>query len=140
MGDQRMTPQEMDKIMAAHFAAEAAHDVDAIVATLTDDVIHDAVGFPGGEVLRDHALIAQRYSQLFAASTDEEVEPVSRIYGKNFLVDECRYTARMTAEFPGLPAGQRVSFRLLHVCEFRDGKISRENVWQGPPIVPEAAA
>jgi hypothetical protein len=22
-----------------------------------------------------------------------------------------------------------VTFRLMHVCEFRDGRISRENVW-----------
>ena len=25
--------------------------------------------------------------------------------------------------------GRTVQFRILHVCEFRDGKISRENVW-----------
>ncbi len=32
--------------------------------------------------------------------------------------------------FLGVPGhGKTVSFRLLHVFEFRDGKISRENVW-----------
>jgi predicted ester cyclase len=29
--------------------------------------------------------------------------------------------------FPG--HGRRVSFRMLHVFEFRDGLISRENIW-----------
>jgi steroid delta-isomerase-like uncharacterized protein len=135
-----MTPDEMDKIMAAHFGAEAAHDLDAILATLTDDVVHDAVGFPGGDVLSgDQDAIAQRYARLFASFEAEEVEPVSRLYGENFLVDECLYRGRLIAEFFGLPGdGRRVSFRLLHVCEFRDGRISRENVWQGPPIMAPA--
>jgi predicted ester cyclase len=30
----------------------------------------------------------------------------------------------------GLPGnGRRITFRILHVFEFRDGLISRENVW-----------
>jgi predicted ester cyclase len=30
----------------------------------------------------------------------------------------------------GAPGGERrASFRILHILEFRDGKISRENVW-----------
>ena len=130
-----MTPDEMDVVLDAHFTAEARHDLDAILATLTDDVVHDAVGFPDGEVLRDHHEIATRYAQLFAAIEDATVEPVSRLYGDNFVVDECRYSGRTTVEFLGLPANQRVWFRLLHVCEFRDGRMSRENVWQGPPTV-----
>lgn len=135
-----MTPDEMDRVLAAHFAAEAEGDVEGIVATLTDDVIHDTVGFPGGEVLRDHDAIAARYAQLFAVVQDATVEPVSRLHGENFIVDECRYSARTTAAAFGWPANQRVSVRLLHVCEFRDGRMSRENVWQGPPTVLEPAA
>jgi ketosteroid isomerase-like protein len=127
-----MTPDEMDKVLGAHFAAEATHDLDGILATLADDAVHDAVGLPV-EVLRDHAAIVERYKYLFTAMLDEEVEPVSRLYGENFLVDECLMTATAGPGFPGAAEGQRVKFRLLHVCEFRDGKMSRENVWQGPP-------
>jgi len=33
-------------------------------------------------------------------------------------------------EFLGIPGhGRRITFRLLHVWEFRDERISRENVW-----------
>ncbi|WP_206792433.1 nuclear transport factor 2 family protein [Amycolatopsis sp. MtRt-6] len=128
-----MTPEEMDKVLGAHFAAEAAHDLDAILATLSDDVVHDAVGFPV-EKLRDPEAIRDRYRHLFTAMLDERVEPVSRLYGDDFLVDECQVTCLTGEGFPGAPAGQRVTFRLLHVCEFRDGLISRENVWQGPPV------
>lgn len=127
-----MTPDQMDQILGAHFAAEAAHDLDAILATLTDDVVHDAVGFPV-ERLSDAEAIRDRYRQLFASMLDERIEPVSRLYGDHFLVDEAQVTCRTGEGFPGAAAGQRVTFRLLHVCEFRDGRISRENVWQGPP-------
>ncbi len=127
-----MTPEEMDKVLGEHFAAEAGHDIDAILGTLTEDAVHDAVGFPV-EVLREHSEIADRYRYLFGAMLEEKIEPVSRLHGENFLVDECRVTMTAGEGFPGAEPGQRVSFRLLHVCEFRDGKMSRENVWQGPP-------
>jgi predicted ester cyclase len=30
----------------------------------------------------------------------------------------------------GLPGrGRKISFRILHVFEFRDGLVSRENIW-----------
>jgi predicted ester cyclase len=39
-------------------------------------------------------------------------------------------TATVTGQFLGIPGnGKQVKFRILHVFEFRDGRISRENVW-----------
>jgi predicted ester cyclase len=36
----------------------------------------------------------------------------------------------VVGEFLGLPGNnRRITFRILHVFEFRDGLISRENVW-----------
>ena len=40
---------------------------------------------------------------------------------------EAHIKAEAAGDVPGY--GQRISFRLLHVWEFRDGLISRENVW-----------
>jgi predicted ester cyclase len=103
--------------------------VEAIVATLTDDVIHDVVGDPTG-VLRDREAIKQRYRKQFADMGDEQLEPIRRLYGDAFLVDEAIVTMRATGMMLGIPGGNReVTFRLMHVCEFRDGRISRENVW-----------
>ncbi len=87
-----MTPDEMDKILGAHFAAEAAHDLDAIDAALSDDAVHDAVGFPGEE-LRDPDAIRDRYRHLFTAMPDERIEPVSRRYGNGFLSTKPRSPA-----------------------------------------------
>jgi len=124
-----MQPADIDEIMGRHYAAEAAHDLDAIVATLTDDVEHDVVGDPCG-VLRDPEAIKERYRQLFADLGDEQVTPTRRLYGENFVVDEAMVTARATGMLLGIPGHNReVTFRLMHICEFRDGRMSRENVW-----------
>jgi steroid delta-isomerase-like uncharacterized protein len=124
-----MQPADIDEIMGRHYAAEAAHDLDAILATLTDDVEHDVVGDPSG-VLREPEAIKQRYQQLFADLGDQQVTPVRRLYGEDFVVDEVMITARATGMMLGIPGNNReVTFRLMHVCEFRDGRMSRENVW-----------
>lgn len=39
-------------------------------------------------------------------------------------------TCTITGQFAGIPGnGRQVSFRMLHIFEFRDDAISRENVW-----------
>jgi hypothetical protein len=40
-------PEVMDAVMARHFEAEAAHDREGILATLTEDAEHEPVGVPG---------------------------------------------------------------------------------------------
>jgi uncharacterized protein len=124
-----MTPDEMDEVFARHCAAEAANDVDGILDTLTDDIEHDLVGDPNG-VLYDRALIAKRYVETFTALEDSSMKMLHRHHGEGFFVDDSLCTARIATELMGIPGRNRtISFRILHVCEFRDGKISRENVW-----------
>jgi steroid delta-isomerase-like uncharacterized protein len=124
-----MTPDEMDEVFARHCAAEAAKDVEAILDTLTDDAEHDVVGDPTG-VLHGREAIARRYEELFGALTEDKVESLRRYHGEGFFVDEARYFGRVVGPFMGFPGGNTpVDFRILHVCEFRDGKMSRENVW-----------
>ena len=39
-------------------------------------------------------------------------------------------TGTVIGSLLGLPGnGRRLSFRMMHVFEFRDGLISRENIW-----------
>jgi predicted ester cyclase len=46
------------------------------------------------------------------------------------MILEQRMTGTVIGSLPGLPGnGRRISFRILHVFEFRHGPISRENVW-----------
>jgi hypothetical protein len=129
----------MDQMVNEHFGYEATDDIEGVLGTLTDDVQHHVVGSGWGP-LRGKDAVRPFYEQLFSDLKGEGVEPVARWYGDDFLVDETLWTGFVEdGRCFGL-AGRsgHVTFRLLHVFEFRDGLISKENVWSD--VVAIAAA
>jgi hypothetical protein len=52
-----------------------------------------------------------------------------RLYGEDFVVDDKIWAAQVIGDFLASGHGRRISVRVLHVFEFRQGLISRENVW-----------
>lgn len=127
---QRRTPPEvMDAVLTRHFQAEAAHDMAGVLATLTENCEHDVVGWPTG-VSHGHEALRGFYEVLFADFQTTNVSPLRRYHGDDVVVDEVLYSAIATGRPLGLEGKNRpVTFRLLHICEFSDGRISRENVW-----------
>lgn len=125
-----LTREQMDRAMDAHFGFEARDDVEGVLATLTEDVDHDIVGWPPGP---SHGREEARafYDSLFADLADGEVATIRRLYGANFMVDESLWRGRAPGRPFGLVGGNRpLEFRLLHVVEFTDrGQLKRENVW-----------
>jgi hypothetical protein len=125
-----LTRNEMDAKMDEHFRFEAQDDIDGVLATLTENVEHDIVGWPSGPS-RGRAGARPFYENLFADLSDGTVSTVRRLYGDDFMIDESIWTGKA----PGRPFGQDgkgrpLSFRLLHVVEFAgSGDIRRENVW-----------
>ncbi|MFN3744571.1 MAG: ester cyclase [Hyphomicrobiaceae bacterium] len=48
----------------------------------------------------------------------------------DFCVQEHQWSGTVPGSLLGVPGrGKHISFRLLHIWAFRDGKISRDNVW-----------
>ena len=124
-----MTPADMNRLIDQHIAAETAGDTAAAVAMYTDDVIHDVVGAPSGPLQGPDAAKGF-YDYLTSNVTTERMDVNHAWYGEDFCVIEHQCTASVPGEFLGIPGnGKRVSFRLLHVWEFKDGGISRENIW-----------
>jgi len=125
-----LTAAQMDRKMDEHFDFEARDDVGGVLATLTDDVEHDIVGWPAGPT---HGRDGARpfYEALFGDLSDGKVETIRRLYGANFMVDESIWRGFATGRPFGLDGkGRPLAFRLLHVVEFSDGgDISREQVW-----------
>ena len=125
-----LTPQQMDKKMDEHFGFERQDDVEGVLATLSDDVEHDIVGWPFGPSQgREGA--RKFYETMFLDLSDSKVRCVRRLYGHNFMVDESIWTGRAAGKPFGLEGRNRpLEFRLLHVIEFADsGDIKRENAW-----------
>lgn len=125
-----LTRTDMDRKIDEHFGFEAQDDVEGVLATLSHDVEHDIVGWPSGPT-RGREGARPFYETLFADLSDGKVEPVKRLYGDNFLVDESLWRGKAPGRPFGLDGRNRpLEFRLLHVIEFADnGDITRENVW-----------
>jgi steroid delta-isomerase-like uncharacterized protein len=124
-----MDHDQMVALVERHLKAEGAGDVEGAVAVYTDDVEHDVVGFPGGPL---HGKEAARafYRELTANFRTEEERPTHRYFADDAVILDQLMTGTVTGVFLGLPGnGRRVTFRILHVFEFEDGLISRENVW-----------
>jgi predicted ester cyclase len=125
-----LSPKQMDQMMDEHFAFEGRDDVEGVLATLTEDVEHDIVGWPFGPAYgRDGA--RKFYETMFVDLADSSVRSVKRLYGENFMVDESIWTGKAPGRPFGLEGRDRtLEFRLLHVMEFAEnGTIKRENVW-----------
>lgn len=124
-----MDRHEMTTLVERHLKAEGAGDVDGAVAVYTDDVVHDAVGFPGSPRTGKDAA-REFYGFLTANFRTEDEEPLNRFFDGDTMVLEQNMTGSVIGEMLGIPGhGRRVTFRILHVFGFRDGLISREQVW-----------
>ncbi|GAB4261449.1 MAG: hypothetical protein Kow0065_11980 [Methylomicrobium sp.] len=124
-----MTQQEIDRLIDAHFEYERNDDITGVLSTLTEDVVHDVVGWPFGPV-QGPEKAKVFYEQLFADLEGTVIHPVRRLYGDDFAVDESQVeTIAVGSPFGYEGRGRRLSFRLLHIFNFRDGLIERENVW-----------
>jgi ketosteroid isomerase-like protein len=125
-----MTRETMDKIVNDHFMYEATADLQGVLSTYADDPEHQVVGGPDGP-LRGKAAIRRFYEGLFPALKGERAEPVMRLYGDDFIVDESILIGNVVDgrpfNLPGKSGYARV--RLLHVFQLRDGLIAKERVW-----------
>lgn len=136
-----MKPEEMDRLIEAHIAAEKAGDTEGAVSMYTEDVEHDVVGAPHGP-LRGKEAAKGFYDQLTREIRTEDMVPTHRYYGDDFCVLEHLWSGPVPGTFLGVPGkGKRISFRLLHLFEFRDALINRENVWlDGGSVVAQLAS
>jgi hypothetical protein len=68
---------------------------------------------------------------LFDSVKGEGVTPLKRYYGDDFIIDETMWHGEISDGRVFLCDGKsgKVSFRLLHIFEFKDGMIAREQAW-----------
>jgi steroid delta-isomerase-like uncharacterized protein len=136
-----MQREQMDGLIEQHLKAEKAGDVAGCVAMYTDDVIHDVVGSPTGPLCGPEAACGF-YQTLTQSIATDRMDVNHAWYGDDFCVLEHQWSGTVPGELLGIRGhGRRISFRMLHVFEFKDGCISRENVWlDGNAIVAQLTA
>ena len=127
-----LTPADMDGIIDAHFEAERRGDVDAILATVSDDISHEVLGAGLGR-LRGKAAVRAFYEQLSQDLSIDTYTTVRRIHGPGHAWEEGMVHATAAGKPFGLDGRRRVTYRLNHLFEFRNGLIHRE---LGIPDIP----
>ena len=125
-----LTREMMDSKLDEHFGFEMRDDVEGVLSTLTENVEHDIVGWPGGPS-RGWEATREFYAATFADLADGHVRSVRRFYGDSFMVDESIWSGIAVGRPFGFEGrGRPLEFRLLHILEFDEqGQIARENVW-----------
>lgn len=125
-----MEETAVDRLIDTHLAAEAAGDITAILATLSDDVDHEPHPGPPGLPLHGHGPVEGFYRHLFDDVSIDAITPVRRLHGKGFAVDESVMQLTATGRPFGIDGqGRQVSVPILHVFEVANGKITRESGW-----------
>ncbi|WP_394828332.1 nuclear transport factor 2 family protein [Pendulispora albinea] len=125
-----MTHEEMDALMDEHLAAEAAGDVDRVIATFAENVEHDIVGPGDVPVVFGVDAVRLRYDSLFKNIQVVDRKQFRRAHGDNVLTDDSMLTVKVIGRMGPMEGGGRtISFRMFHVVEMAHGKIVRENVW-----------
>ncbi|MBO0788501.1 MAG: nuclear transport factor 2 family protein [Actinobacteria bacterium] len=119
----------VDELVDAHLQHEARGEIDAALAAFADDVIFDVVNAPGGPMIGIDA-VRRGYETFASVAQCEAFTPVRRLHGENLVVDEGMWQGRFVGALFG-PARPdlTVRYRVLHVLEFRAGRIVRETAW-----------
>jgi|SRR5690242_5759959 len=118
-------------VVDRHMREEAANPA-AVMALYTEDAVLEVPGrglrFDTIEAIRDN------YVRMFASMAEIEIMPMDRFATAERVVDECLVRLRITGDgLTNAPVtvGSRAELRLLHVFHMRDGRIAREEVFEG---------
>ena len=122
------------EVLDDHLAAEfATRDLDATMATMTDDPYLNHVPVLTGGIGRDE--VRRFYQQVFIGHwpADTTMQRISRTVGTDQVVDELVMSLTpdnaMDPLRPGVPPpGKRVRLAVCEVAGFQDGKVTHEHI------------
>lgn len=138
-----MTTEEIEelnkRVVQAHFHNETPDSVDKAIALYAEDIIWEAP--MRGLVMTDPEEIKQSYLGIFNTVHFNRTIALRRIAKGNTVFDD--QIADLTVvgdQMPnlGFKPGQRISMRLIHIFELKNGQITREiayemsRAWGGP--------
>ncbi|MGB8769609.1 MAG: nuclear transport factor 2 family protein [Candidatus Korobacteraceae bacterium] len=136
MSSPATTPDsELAAVFDAHLEAEfVTHDVDATMATMTDDPHLTHVPVLTGGTGRDE--VRHFYASYFIGHwpADTKITPVSRTIGQGRVVDEIivsfTHDVEMPAMLPGIaPTGRKVELPTVVLVGFSGGKVAYEHIY-----------
>lgn len=121
-----------------HFHTEAQNEIEAALELYTDDIVWEAPA-PNGlnRSFTGKKAVAESYRELFATMGNIQFQLLQRFATETRVVDDSLVTFEVLKDgyWPHFSAGQKIEMRLVHIFEMRDGKISKEIVFDmGRPV------
>jgi carboxymethylenebutenolidase len=136
---------DLVRVWEQHLGSELfAKDVDATMATMTDDpYVNHVPTLTGGVGAKE---LRRFYAHHFipVQPGDMEVIPVSRTVGEDTLVEEMvitfTHSQRMDYFLPGIAAtNRRIEVPAVVIARFRDGKLAHEHIyWDQASVLVQA--
>jgi ketosteroid isomerase-like protein len=115
----------------AHFHSEAVNEVEKALELYTDDILWESptrnLIFHGKEET------GENYHKMFSSFKVEGFRNLERFATEDRVVDDSVITVELIGDGvvnAPVPVGSRVEIRLLHIFDMREGKISRELVFE----------
>lgn len=115
----------------AHFHNENPDDVDKAIALYTDDITWEAPS--RGMVYTDPADVRAAYMDIFKTLVYDKTIALRRFATEDFVFDDqIAHVTVVGDKMPNLPfnIGTKLSVRLVHCFQMRDGKIAREIAYE----------
>jgi steroid delta-isomerase-like uncharacterized protein len=131
-----------DNLLKQIIEAENSHDIERLLALVTDDVVIEDVPFvPFGMVMKGKDGVRQGYSGFIQATPDFKIEPKSCVTSDRFFASEWVLTATQKGDLPGIPASAKhFSIRGCSFGEFEGGKLKgRRDYWDYAALAKQLA-
>ena len=120
-----------------HFHSEAVNEVEAALDLYTDDIVWDAPALNGlDRSFSGKQNVTKNYHELFASMRNVRFQCLQRFATEDRVVDDSMVTFEIArGGYWPWPVDAKIEMRLVHIFEMRDGKISRELVFDmGRPV------
>ncbi len=126
-----------DDLLEQLIKAENSHDIEKMLALMTDNVVIEDVPF--GMVMKGKDSVKQGFTGFFTAAADFKVEPKSWVTNERSFALEVIFTGTQTGDLPGVPAtGKSFSVRGCSFGEFENGKIKgRRDYWDSASLTKQ---
>ncbi|MDN5849796.1 MAG: nuclear transport factor 2 family protein [Nitrococcus sp.] len=118
-------------VVDAHFHSEAENEVTAALQLYTDDIVWEAPALNGlDRACSGKEEVAKNYRELWSSMRDVKFTSLQRFATVDRVVDDSLVTFEIIRDgYWHFPVGSKIEMRLVHIFEMRDGKISRELVF-----------
>ena len=124
-----MNREEMLRLFEAHREAEAARDVDAILATFVEDCFLETVALGTRAEGRDNVKAAYQ-AQYFVAFPDLDPDDQGMAFGDDVMVIWGLLRGTSKGEWLGVaPGGGSFSVPFTNVVPFKDGLMAGEAIY-----------